>query len=335
MEKIDAEAGRQGKHGARRPARQSGHRREDPPLHLDRPEAQQVRSGHRPGARDLRPLAALETPDRMTGVQAHIGSQITGDRAARRDRARARRARPRPARRRGFPLETLDIGGGIGVPAPGEKAALSGGLRRRRPVRALAGLPFKVLIEPGRAIVGPRRRPPDARSLRQGERGQAIRGDRRRHERPDPPAALRRDPSDRSPSARRRTAHHGGRRGAGLRVERLLRARHRPGRAGRGRPARRPRRGSLRLRDGVQLQLPPSRGRGAGRERAVSGSIRRREIWEDAASSGWSASRGTAGRSSSGSRPRRRDARRRLRGRPRSRSRVRPTAPRPAHRSCW
>jgi diaminopimelate decarboxylase len=67
----------------------------------------------------------------MTGVQAHIGSQIL-EAAPLAETARELAALARLLTEEGFALETLDIGGGIGIASGGE-----------------------TLIEPGRAIVGP------------------------------------------------------------------------------------------------------------------------------------------------------------------------------------
>jgi diaminopimelate decarboxylase len=88
----------------------------------------------------------------MTGVQAHIGSQIleVGPLV---ETARALSALARELSGAGFPIETVDIGGGIGIssgnptPSPEEYA------RSVRP--ALEGFSGRVLLEPGRAIVGP------------------------------------------------------------------------------------------------------------------------------------------------------------------------------------
>jgi diaminopimelate decarboxylase len=87
---------------------------------------------------------------RMTGVQAHVGSQIreTAPLAA---TARDLAALARALARDGFAMETIDLGGGIGIGeggfTPEEYAAAV--------LPELAGLPARVLIEPGRAIAGP------------------------------------------------------------------------------------------------------------------------------------------------------------------------------------
>jgi diaminopimelate decarboxylase len=88
----------------------------------------------------------------MTGVQAHIGSQIL-EPGPLVETARALSALARELSGAGFPIETVDIGGGIGIaggnpsPSPEEYA--------RSVLPALEGLPGRLLLEPGRAIVGP------------------------------------------------------------------------------------------------------------------------------------------------------------------------------------
>ncbi|MFN2385505.1 MAG: diaminopimelate decarboxylase [Thermoanaerobaculia bacterium] len=89
----------------------------------------------------------------MTGIQAHIGSQILDlEPLAQSAGELARLALS--LSEDGFPIETLDIGGGLGIapagsraPGPEEYAAAV--------LPHLSALPFKILIEPGRAIVGP------------------------------------------------------------------------------------------------------------------------------------------------------------------------------------
>jgi diaminopimelate decarboxylase len=90
---------------------------------------------------------------RMTGIQSHIGSQIL-DPEPLADAARdlARLARDLAAE--GHELATLDVGGGIGLAGPGERPltpeAYAAGV-----LPHLAGLALTILVEPGRAIVGP------------------------------------------------------------------------------------------------------------------------------------------------------------------------------------
>ncbi|MGI0150247.1 MAG: diaminopimelate decarboxylase family protein, partial [Thermoplasmata archaeon] len=54
----------------------------------------------------------------------------------------------------GHPILTLDIGGGIGVAGEGQ-AALTPEAYAAAVLPHLTGLPFRILIEPGRAIAGP------------------------------------------------------------------------------------------------------------------------------------------------------------------------------------
>jgi diaminopimelate decarboxylase len=89
----------------------------------------------------------------IVGVQFHIGSQMRElepiDEAAKALAALTRRLMDD-----GFPLDTIDIGGGLGIDyeggAPVDPAALA-----RLVLPRLAGLPLTLLIEPGRSIVGP------------------------------------------------------------------------------------------------------------------------------------------------------------------------------------
>lgn len=87
---------------------------------------------------------------RMVGIQAHIGSQIleAGPLA---ETAHELSALALTLRAAGFAIETLDIGGGIGI---GE-AALSPEAYAAAVLPSLSDRPFRVLIEPGRAIAGP------------------------------------------------------------------------------------------------------------------------------------------------------------------------------------
>ena len=90
---------------------------------------------------------------RMTGVQAHIGSQILDPEPlaqAARDLAGLAVA----LATEGHPIETVDVGGGIGVAGEGQEP-LTPERYAAAVVPHLQGLPFKMLIEPGRAIVGP------------------------------------------------------------------------------------------------------------------------------------------------------------------------------------
>ena len=88
---------------------------------------------------------------RVTGVQCHIGSQVV-DLGALEEAAQALAATSRDLMGRGFDLETVDVGGGLGVdyerdagPTPADLAA--------RLLPAFAGLGLRLLLEPGRSIV--------------------------------------------------------------------------------------------------------------------------------------------------------------------------------------
>ncbi|MDQ2978654.1 MAG: diaminopimelate decarboxylase [Acidobacteriota bacterium] len=90
---------------------------------------------------------------RMTGIQAHIGSQITDPRPLGQT-ARELTLLARELLARGFPLETIDVGGGIGIAEP-DGPALSPEEYAAVVLPEVSTLPLRVLIEPGRAIVGP------------------------------------------------------------------------------------------------------------------------------------------------------------------------------------
>ncbi|MEP6994859.1 MAG: diaminopimelate decarboxylase [Acidobacteriota bacterium] len=87
----------------------------------------------------------------FTGLQAHIGSQIL-DSAPLAQTARALASLARELLAAGVPLETLDLGGGVGV-AETEEASLSPEAYAAAVLPELTGLSLRVLIEPGRSIV--------------------------------------------------------------------------------------------------------------------------------------------------------------------------------------
>lgn len=89
----------------------------------------------------------------MTGIQAHIGSQITDPRPLA-ETARELALLARELLAGGFPLETIDVGGGIGIAGP-DGPALSPEEYAAAVLPEVSNLPLRVLIEPGRAIVGP------------------------------------------------------------------------------------------------------------------------------------------------------------------------------------
>jgi diaminopimelate decarboxylase len=88
---------------------------------------------------------------RLTGVQCHIGSQIT-DLEPLEQAAHELAALSRRMMAEGFAFETIDLGGGLGVdyeggPGPDPEALAA------RVLPALAGLPLRLLLEPGRSLV--------------------------------------------------------------------------------------------------------------------------------------------------------------------------------------
>jgi diaminopimelate decarboxylase len=87
---------------------------------------------------------------RMVGLQAHIGSQI-GETEPLAETARELAALAGALVAKGHAIESLDIGGGIGI---GEKA-LSPEAYASAVLPEMTSGHFRVLIEPGRAIAGP------------------------------------------------------------------------------------------------------------------------------------------------------------------------------------
>jgi diaminopimelate decarboxylase len=88
---------------------------------------------------------------RVVGVQSHIGSQITElDPIA--EAVRELVSLSRRLLDRGFALETIDIGGGLGVDYAGAGAPSPEALAARV-LPELRGLPLTVLLEPGRSLV--------------------------------------------------------------------------------------------------------------------------------------------------------------------------------------
>lgn len=88
---------------------------------------------------------------RVTGLQCHIGSQIT-DLEPLEQAAVELAALSRQLMAEGFAFETIDLGGGLGIdyeggPGPDPQALAA------RVVPALAGLPLTLVLEPGRSLV--------------------------------------------------------------------------------------------------------------------------------------------------------------------------------------
>jgi diaminopimelate decarboxylase len=152
MEKIDAEAGRQGK--TVRVAL-----RVNPDIDAKTHPYISTGLAHNKFGVDIGRARGIFDRSRrwknltMTGVQAHIGSQIL-ETAPLEETARELAALARALAGEGFPLETLDLGGGFGVPGAGAKA-LAPADYAAAVLPHLAGLPFRILIEPGRAVVAP------------------------------------------------------------------------------------------------------------------------------------------------------------------------------------
>jgi diaminopimelate decarboxylase len=88
---------------------------------------------------------------RVVGVQCHIGSQITDLSAI----GQAAESLSHLARRllgQGHPLDTIDVGGGLGVDYEGDGAPGPADLAAQV-LPALHGLPLRLLLEPGRSLV--------------------------------------------------------------------------------------------------------------------------------------------------------------------------------------
>jgi len=88
---------------------------------------------------------------RMVGLQCHIGSQIT-DLGPLEESARELAALSRRLLDQGFALETIDIGGGLGVDYDGAGGPDASSLAARV-LPELKGVPLTVLLEPGRSLV--------------------------------------------------------------------------------------------------------------------------------------------------------------------------------------
>jgi diaminopimelate decarboxylase len=89
----------------------------------------------------------------VTGVQCHIGSQIT-DLAPLEAAARELAELSRRLLGEGFALETIDVGGGLGLDYEGGTGAAPEALAARI-VPVVADLGLTLLVEPGRSLVGP------------------------------------------------------------------------------------------------------------------------------------------------------------------------------------
>jgi diaminopimelate decarboxylase len=87
----------------------------------------------------------------VVGVQCHIGSQIT-DLEPLATAARALAGLSRQLLDEGFPLRTIDIGGGLGVSYDGKEAPDASGLASAV-LPAVERLPLLLVLEPGRSLV--------------------------------------------------------------------------------------------------------------------------------------------------------------------------------------
>jgi diaminopimelate decarboxylase len=87
----------------------------------------------------------------VVGVQCHIGSQIT-DLGPLEEAARELAVLSRRLLDEGYPLKTVDVGGGLGVDYQGGGRLTPADLAARV-LPALEGLPLTVLVEPGRSLV--------------------------------------------------------------------------------------------------------------------------------------------------------------------------------------
>lgn len=103
-------------------------------------------------ALDVYRRAADLAPVRVVGVDCHIGSQLTRSTPFV-DALRRVLALVEQLAEEGIGIEHLDLGGGLGIryrdetpPEPAEQAAAL--------LAELAGQPYEILLEPGRAIVG-------------------------------------------------------------------------------------------------------------------------------------------------------------------------------------
>jgi diaminopimelate decarboxylase len=97
--------------------------------------------------RRARGLAGVE----VVGVQCHIGSQIT-DLEPLAAAARSLAGLSRQLLDEGFPLRTIDLGGGLGVSYDGKGAPDASGLASAV-LPAVERLPLTLLLEPGRSLL--------------------------------------------------------------------------------------------------------------------------------------------------------------------------------------
>ena len=156
---------------AHRAPREPGRRSQDPPLHLHRPEGEQVRHRRRRGAAAL--PAGREGPrPRSTGVACHIGSQITTVKPFVDAVARVL-ALVADLQRQGIASTTSTSAAGWASPTRREPPRP----RRVRPGAqgGAQGLQGRAAGRAGSAARGERRRAADPRPLREAERQEDLR----------------------------------------------------------------------------------------------------------------------------------------------------------------
>ena len=207
-------------------------------------------------AREVYARAATLPGIRVTGVDMHIGSQITDLQPF--DDAFALLADfVRELRGDGHAIDHVDLGGGLGIPYREDNEPPPHPERYAEIVkRNTHDLGCTLVFEPGRLLVGNAGVLVTEVDLREARRRQDLRDRRRGDERPHPADALRCAPRrEAGHAARPRFAPDRGRhRRPGVRNGRLSRAWARNGRAEGRRPARRDDGRRLRRRAGGHLQ---------------------------------------------------------------------------------
>jgi diaminopimelate decarboxylase len=88
----------------------------------------------------------------VSGLQSHIGSQIT-DLEPLEEAVRELAALSRRLLDEGYPLQTVDVGGGLGVDYEGNREVPDPSALAERVLPHLRGLPLTLLLEPGRSLV--------------------------------------------------------------------------------------------------------------------------------------------------------------------------------------
>ena len=134
------------------------------------------------------PTGSMRAPRAMpeidvVGIAAHIGSQLT-DLEPFREAFHRLRDLLAMLRADGHDIRTLDLGGGLGIPYGDEDAPLPSPAAYAEVVRSTVGdLGCRLILEPGRLLVGNAGDAGHAHRLRQGGRDPHVRHRRRRHER--------------------------------------------------------------------------------------------------------------------------------------------------------